>query len=340
MQLRAIHIIHIEMIEILSPLQINPSNMFLDNHRHIVNPLTIPERIPEDSDSTSSSSDNSNMGIAMIDSAINEFGKRPLHTTHDAPSYRRSSAGAGMSSNKRGKVFSSPSVEQNLTSSCYECNADDSHTDQDQEAQPAVHQQDDMIFRPQQLADDGNALEPTAHDYANLFFCDSSEEDETRANLFRRQSSVVSEPQEESSASIASADVATSSKNTNKKRRQVSFGASLRTIHLLHDVPPAHAMTLDEKTTLWFNRSDLEQFKSWAQTSIQEMRSRIVGNAQVYKDRSKFRSMMLTLESESDSSIRGLEHRVFRRKQTRQMLIRDVLECQAHTVVCQDLVMK
>ena len=122
----------------------------------------------------------------------------------------------------------------------------------------------------------------------------------------------------------------TSYKNKSKKRRQVSFGASLRTTHLLQDVPPSHAMTLQEKTTLWFSRSDLELFKSSAQSTIQDMRSRIVGNAQEYKDRSKFRSMMLTLESESNSSIRGLEHRVFRRKQTRQMLIRDVLECQAH----------
>ncbi len=40
--------------------------------------------------------------------------------------------------------------------------------------------------------------------------------------------------------------------------------------------------------------------------------------------------MMLALEDETDSSIRGLEHRVFRRKYTRKALIRDVLKCQSH----------
>ncbi len=43
-----------------------------------------------------------------------------------------------------------------------------------------------------------------------------------------------------------------------------------------------------------------------------------------------FRKMMKTLEDETDDSIRGLEHRVFRRKQTRKSLISDVLECQKH----------
>ena len=122
------------MIEILSPLQNQhmPSNMFLDNHNHHINPLIIPERIPEDSDSTSASSSDNNMGITMIDNTINEFGKRPLHTN--------------AMSNKRVKVFSCfPSAETSFASSCYECK--DVNQEQE-EAQHTVHQQDQMIFRP------------------------------------------------------------------------------------------------------------------------------------------------------------------------------------------------
>lgn len=39
---------------------------------------------------------------------------------------------------------------------------------------------------------------------------------------------------------------------------------------------------------------------------------------------------MVTIENETDSSIRGLEHKVYRRKNTRQMLIQDVMDCQGH----------
>jgi len=39
---------------------------------------------------------------------------------------------------------------------------------------------------------------------------------------------------------------------------------------------------------------------------------------------------MVTIEQETDSSIRGLEHKVYRRKETRRMLIQDVIECQHH----------
>jgi len=165
---------------------------------------------------------------------------------------------------------------------------------------------------------------PTADDYANLLFCESFEEEDARANLTITEDERSNEPS-------ATALTTTSLTRNKKKRRRVSFGASIPTFHLLHDVPPVHAMTADERSTLWFSRSDLEMLKSSAQSSIQDTRNRIIGNAQEYgRDRSKFRSTMLMLEQETDSSIRGLEHRVFRRKRTRQMLIRDVLECQAH----------
>ena len=39
---------------------------------------------------------------------------------------------------------------------------------------------------------------------------------------------------------------------------------------------------------------------------------------------------MLSLEHETNSSIRGLEHKIYRRKHTRQVLIADVIECQYH----------
>jgi len=106
--------------------------------------------------------------------------------------------------------------------------------------------------------------------------------------------------------------------------------------------------------------------KSSAQGDIQEMRERIrsrnssvscnsvsksshVGNnntnnsntntnnanessSSIITNRSRFRTMMSQMEDESNSSIRGLEHRVFRRKHARKTLIRDVLKCQAHVV--------
>jgi hypothetical protein len=52
-------------------------------------------------------------------------------------------------------------------------------------------------------------------------------------------------------------------------------------------------------------------------------------------DRGGLRSVMSAIERESDSSLRGLEHRLLRNggvrtRKTRRSLIRDVLECQAH----------
>eukprot|EP00581_Thalassiosira_minuscula_P030409 CAMPEP_0183786684 /NCGR_PEP_ID=MMETSP0739-20130205/67154_1 /TAXON_ID=385413 /ORGANISM="Thalassiosira miniscula, Strain CCMP1093" /LENGTH=542 /DNA_ID=CAMNT_0026030743 /DNA_START=227 /DNA_END=1856 /DNA_ORIENTATION=- len=194
------------------------------------------------------------------------------------------------------------------------------------------------------------ATTPTSNDYANLLFCESSEEEEVRANIAPTAPSSTEHDRVETPATFR--------KRRNKKRRRISFGAAIPTFHYLENIPPAHAMTPDERSKQWFTRSDLESFKSSAQVSIIEMRHRILRksssssssmssssarknnsydksnncNISQYKDRSKFRSLMITLEHDTNSSIRGLEHRVFRRKQNRRVLIRDVLECQAHVM--------
>mmetsp|Transcript_31027 Transcript_31027/g.56274 ORF Transcript_31027/g.56274 Transcript_31027/m.56274 type:complete len:326 (-) Transcript_31027:1389-2366(-) len=266
------------------------------------------------------------MGI-MLRNTIN-MGKRPFHSLDTETCL---TAGT----NKRGKVFSFfPSVKADY-SLCHECpTATVTDTTLEQAENPAP--------RPSVGGSGSDALAPTSDDYANLFFCDAFEEEETRAHLATEQSDDIatSQPCSDHPAVAVAATTTTttttiitaiSTPSTREyMRRRVSFGASIPTFHLLQNVPPAHAMTPDERSTLWFSRGDLEMLKSSAQSSIQEMRNRIVGNAHAKKDRSKFRSMMVTLESETNSSIRGLEHRVFRRKQTRKMMIRDVLECQAH----------
>ncbi|KAL7527908.1 hypothetical protein ACHAXR_003065 [Thalassiosira sp. AJA248-18] len=265
------------------------------------------------------------MGMMLEDAIINDFGKRPFHSLDPVPCR---SAGA-----KRGKVFSFfPSVEANYTTACHECPANEA-------CEEAAHE-DDRVTRPASADGDnscGDAVTPTADDYANLFFCEPSEEEEARANLNNEQSSVNAAQSCDDNDHHAAPAAATSPSSTtithNKKRRRVSFAPSIATYHLLQTTPPAHAMTPNERSTLWFSRSDLEMLKTSAQSSIQDMRSRIIiGNnsQECSKDRLKFRSMMVALEDETDSSIRGLEHRVFRRKRTRQMLIRDVLECQCH----------
>lgn len=167
---------------------------------------------------------------------------------------------------------------------------------------------------------------PTADDYANLFFCDPSEdEEEVRASL--------KAPRDGSRRLQSDHDCIRKSSKRRRRGKRVSFGACIPTFHPLDDVPPAHAMTADEKSAVWFSRSDLDAFKSSAQSAIHDMRARVASSPRGInecKDRSKFRGLMLALERETNSSIRGLEHRVLRRKQTRQSLIRDVLECQAH----------
>ena len=46
--------------------------------------------------------------------------------------------------------------------------------------------------------------------------------------------------------------------------------------------------------------------------------------------RTTFRALMTKLEQDKNTSVRGLEHRVFRRKVSRQVLVDEVLECQKH----------
>ena len=115
-----------------------------------------------------------------------------------------------------------------------------------------------------------------------------------------------------------------------KTRRRISFGAAIPTIHYLADVPSVHTITPEEKATLWYSRADLEEFKSCAQLSINDIKNIISIDKNAYKDRTKFRILMLSFEDNTKTSIRGLESRIFRRKYTRQMLIKDVIECQTH----------
>ena len=195
-----------------------------------------------------------------------------------------------------------------------------------------------VVGTPFDPADDNTQQQvtPTAEDYANIYFCDSSEEEEMRENLSKKHardaSSWYCSGDQPTVAAETVAISTTSSSTCKQKQKRVSFSSAAPTVHLLESVPPAHAMTSDEKAALCFSKDELEAFKSSAQSSIQDMRSRIMNNCnELVKDRSKFRSIMMsTFEQDTNSSIRGLEHRIFRRKQTRQMLIRDVLECQAH----------
>jgi len=149
---------------------------------------------------------------------------------------------------------------------------------------------------------------PTADDYANLVFCDS-EDDLSENNVDRGSKSATTQKQSK----------------TNKRRR-VSFSNTAPTIHHIQNLPKVSSMTLEQKSLQWLSPNDLEQIKSSAQTTIQHMRILARG----IHDMANFRKMMKTLEEETDDSIRGLEHRVFRRKQTRKSLISNVLECQKH----------
>lgn len=154
-------------------------------------------------------------------------------------------------------------------------------------------------------------LVPTADDFANLFFCESSEEEEARATLAM---ATIKDDEIPNAASIP--------KQSCQRRRCVTFGGTICITHHLGDVCPSSAT--------WLSRHELELFRSSAQDSIHNMRNDIMGKSADYKDRCKFRAKMVDMEKENDSSIRGLEHKIFRRKQTRQMLIEDVLTCQAH----------
>ena len=153
-------------------------------------------------------------------------------------------------------------------------------------------------------------LVPTAEDFANLFFCESSEEEEARATLATATIEDDTVPRYHASVPKRS------------RRRRVTFGGSISIAHHLEDACPASAT--------WLSRHELELLRSSAQHSIHDMRNDVMGNSAEYKDRAKFRAKMVDMENEKDSSIRGLEHRIFRRKQTRHMLIEDVLKCQSH----------
>ena len=114
------------------------------------------------------------------------------------------------------------------------------------------------------------------------------------------------------------------------KRRRVSFTTVAPTIHTLHGVPPSSTMTPHEKSASWLQSSEIETLKSSAQSTIQAVRNRVSSQPRAYKHRHKFRKLMVTIENETDASIRGLEHKVFRRKETRRTLIQDVITCQHH----------
>jgi len=168
---------------------------------------------------------------------------------------------------------------------------------------------------------------PTADDFANLLFYESPEEG---------GGTTSSHTIAQDSCKRTSSSSSSSRKRKKQRRRRISFGAAIPTYHYLSNVPTVHDMTSTEKSTLWYDRSHLEGFKSYAQSCIQDVRNLILSETEddksnVFgKDRNKFRSLMSTYETTSSSSIRGLEHRIFRRKQTRQSLIHAVLECQNH----------
>lgn len=147
---------------------------------------------------------------------------------------------------------------------------------------------------------------PTAADYANLVFCSSDDEEEEE---------VIDEPIKK--------------RRRVAKRRSVSFGAYIPLVHHLHDTPLASEMTQEEKSALWLNSQEIEEMKVSANTTTQNMRSLVVASHSL-EERTTFRALMVQLEQETNSSIRGLEHRVFRRKVPRQVLVDEVLECQKH----------
>lgn len=148
---------------------------------------------------------------------------------------------------------------------------------------------------------------PTAADYANLVFCSS--EDEEDDVLF---------------------DVPRAKKRRkDNKKRHVSFGAFIPLIHHLHDTPLASEMTLDEKTSQWLNSKEIEDMKTSANATIQDMRNLVVESHSSEK-KTTFRALMANLEKEKNASVRGLEHRVFRRRVSRQAVVEEVLECQRH----------
>lgn len=148
---------------------------------------------------------------------------------------------------------------------------------------------------------------PTAEDYANLVFCSSDDEDEVE---------VVDAPCAKRHCK-------------SKKRRCVSFGAFIPTVYHLNDTPLASDMTLEEKNNIWLNSKEIEEMKASANTTIQDMRELIM-ESHASEKKTMFRELMKKLEKDKNTSVRGLEHRVFRRRVSRQVLVEEVLECQKH----------
>lgn len=148
---------------------------------------------------------------------------------------------------------------------------------------------------------------PTAADYANLVFCSSDDEEDE---------ALIDEPR-------------IKKRRRENKRRHVSFGALIPMIHHLDDTPLASEMTVDEKTTKWLNSKEIEELKASANTTIQDMRDLVVESHSSEK-RTTIRVLMAKLEKDKNTSIRGLEHRVFRRRVSRQAVVDEVLECQRH----------
>ncbi|KAK1748070.1 hypothetical protein QTG54_000009 [Skeletonema marinoi] len=179
---------------------------------------------------------------------------------------------------------------------------------------------------------------PTVEDYANLFF--GSDDDTSLTGNSIQSLAMTHHHQWEPEPHLPPTRPTTSSSIVpllpptthchRRKRRRVSFTTTTPTIHTLHTVPTSSTMTPLEKSTSWLQHSDIETLKSSAQSTIQTVRNRVSSNAREYKHRHKFRALMVTIEQETDSSIRGLEHKVYRRKETRRMLIQDVIECQHH----------
>ena len=151
---------------------------------------------------------------------------------------------------------------------------------------------------------------PTAEDYANLEFFSSDDENDDDKHV------LMDEP-------------FTKNHWKEKRRRRVSFGAFVPVIHHLHNIPWASDMSAEEKTNQWLNSKEIEVLKISASTTVQDMRTLVI-ESQSSEKKTTFRALMAKLEEEKNTSIRGLEHRVFRRKVSRQVLVDEVLECQKY----------
>ena len=178
--------------------------------------------------------------------------------------------------------------------------------------------------------DDESVKSMTVEDYANFFFSadyDNMSTGSSVQSLAMMHHQWQSKSEQRPSLKTASASHPPQNK---RKRRRVSFKSTPPTVHKLNTFPPSSKMTSLEKSTTWLQTSDIEELQASAHSCIQAMRNRVAPNAHVYKYRTKFRALMLAMEKETGSSVRGLEHKVYRRKELRRMLIRDVIECQQH----------